>query len=91
MWIKVWERWAHGENKEYCDYHEVVDKEDATEMIYELNLHHEWSDKFRGCQYEGVEQPPKEWLKKEIALCLDRANGYEAKAKRLQRLITDEE
>lgn len=75
MWIKVWQRWAHGEYKESCDYHEVSGTEDILELIQEINETHDWSDKFRGSQYEIIEAPPKKWFEKQIAF-----HNAEAKA-----------
>jgi len=66
MWIKVWQRWAHGEYKESCTYHEVEADTDIENVLDFKNQANEWSDKYRGSFYEVIQSPPEKWLKVEI-------------------------
>lgn len=74
------ENWASGNGKwEYklIGYEDEIDKEWIEEMIEEIHSHHNWSDKYRGIDYEIVDYPGHEWMKRHIRMAKQRIENAE--------------
>ena len=67
MWLKYRDKWASGMKTEW-DYYDVgSDKQEyIDDFLTEESNKHNWSDKFRGLDYEIIDKPPKEYLVKLI-------------------------
>lgn len=78
-WLKYNHKWAWGDSKDfdYIRYNGKDDDESICEFIqdFELCKEHNWSDKYRGIDYELVDKPPVEWIKKEINDITRRIDG----------------
>jgi len=60
--IRYRQNFAHGYGQwEYAEkpYYEE-------DFIQTLHEEYNWSDKYRGCDIEDIEQPPKEWIESKI-------------------------
>jgi len=70
MWLKYKHKHASGIDKEWswrdlcCSAKDA--KAEAEEALEELAKEYDWSDKYRGMDYEIVEYPPTAIIKEEI-------------------------
>ena len=75
--IRYRQNFSHGHGE--WEYSEApYDKEEFVE-----SLAHEycWSDKYRGCDIEDIDRPPKEWIEKQIAYAQNRITRATAELK----------
>lgn len=93
MWLRYKHKWASGMKSswKYVEWDDGYNKtkKDEHNFIEDMDLckDHNWSDKYRGIDYDLIECPPKEYLEKLIANH-ERSIEYKKKAiKRLKKLI----
>jgi len=89
MWLKYKHKWAWGGDKEWCC--KDIGGLDVNEALKEITDEYSYSDKYRGVDYEVVEIPSSEIIKKEIAYCADRISGLRRRMDRLISLLADAE
>jgi len=46
-----------------------IGQDELDEMAEELHREYDWSDKYRGCDIEEVQDPPEDWLRRELESC----------------------
>jgi hypothetical protein len=91
MWLKYKHKHAWGIDKEWS-WRELggsaKDAEaDAKEVLHELSEEHNWSDKYRGIDYEIVEYPPVIIIEEEI-LCAERTvEHWRKQIMRLKKML----
>lgn len=90
-WLKYKHKWAwgHSQNFEYIQYVGEEDKESIRNFILDYAIHeeHNWSDKYRGINYELVDKPPDEWIKKEIEDVSRRIDGWVKYKRELESML----
>jgi hypothetical protein len=67
MWIKYTHTFASGEvTWEWADIGSDTSKEAVEDFLTELQREYDWSEHYRGVDYEIIELPPREILQKRI-------------------------
>ena len=61
---KYRELWSSG--KSDWEYIDIPNGWEVKEHFDRMAREHDWSEHFRGIEYEKVKRPPDEWLEKEI-------------------------
>lgn len=95
MWMKWHHKFAYGAEKEehWVDLGACKSMEDAKrnakEECMELAREYEWSEHYRGIDYEIVELPPVEVLEKLEKKYLVQSEGFKRRAAELRRLIEE--
>jgi len=64
--LKYYHKWASGYDKPGYKIIHDSDPLMVEEMVHELNDENAWSDKYRGLNYEVIDNPPKTWLIEKI-------------------------
>lgn len=66
MFLKFRHNWAHSkgdwEYKLLSFSDDPWTEEELEAEVAEMTTEHEWSDKYRGIDYETILTPPREWL-----------------------------
>lgn len=76
--LKYRDTWSYGNSEwEFILISSIddYDKELLQERVDYLNAENNWSDKFRGIEYEVVDYPGHEWMKHKIRSCRDSINN----------------
>jgi len=63
IFIKYREMWAHGYTLWQYD---MIDEDYLLGYSEALNEKYAWSDKYRRCEVEKIDSPPREWLIRKI-------------------------
>lgn len=80
--FKFRQKFAYGAEKwDYCEHYS------ETELAEELNSKYDWSDKYRGCDIEQIESPPKEWLINQIKWTTSSIKNLKDKVKKYKELV----
>lgn len=68
MWIKYKHGFASGQDREwsYQEFNGYNLKDDLEEAVEYIESEYDWSDKYRGIEYEVVDLPPKSVIADEI-------------------------
>lgn len=85
-----WMKWSHkfSSGPSASEWIEVFEDPDSIkEMVEEFERKCDWSDHYRGIEYELFDAPPIEILQKEIEQSKIRATNILAKVKRLEKLL----
>jgi len=75
-------KWAHGHNKPEYMFIGLFEESialttiDVESILEEIVSEHNWSDKYRGIDYELSTNVPKEWLEKNINMNTNRIERY---------------
>ena len=66
MWLKYHHKFADGPGEEEWTYIGYTTADGAKEIVLELEQEYEWSEHYRGIDYDVVAAPPTDILEKEI-------------------------
>lgn len=75
--LKYRNTWAWGNSNweiELITFEDDYDIELLQDRVDSLNNKNDWSDKFRGIEYEVIDYPGHDWMKQNIITCKDRIN-----------------
>lgn len=64
---------------------------EVEEYIDEIARNWDWSEHFRGVEYDEVDFSPKEWLEKEINACVNQREQLRWRQNELQRALDQHE
>ena len=62
--LKYRDKWSHGYSPyQYTTFHSEEDRE---YILEDIKRNSDWSDKYRGVEWEVVDKPPQTWVESEI-------------------------
>lgn len=97
-WMRYTHKWAWGTSKEeeWVLFDETQYKADDEKSVHEfirdmeLCKEGDWSDKYRGINYDILDKPDDAWLRKKIKETKDRITGLNDFKQMLERLLTSQ-
>lgn len=88
MWLKYRHKWSHGCDKSFS-YKDVdnASKEEIDSILSELSDEFDYSEHYRGINYELVEYPPASVIEAEIKAAQNSIEWYNKRVKHLKKIV----
>jgi len=92
IFLKARHKFSHGPSEWeyfeiYLEYYSQDQKEALRDWVVEFCAKYDYSEHYRGCDYEIVPMPPRSWLKDRIRQLQSACTAYQATIIRYQGML----
>lgn len=89
MWMKYRHKWSSGTDREWTwiDIWNNTSKDMLEDILHELSEKYDYSEHYRGIDYELAEYPPVQVIEREIQNLKEQIKSYESRIDHLKNMI----